>query len=316
VEKNTFATSAYIDAPVERIYTYLGDLENLGEWTLSSKMLEQVDEDTWLGTASGYQSELFYHVRRFENTKFKGIEWHCGLRYGEYHQVYPVLLFPSQYVDPSSSESGAYFHWVSFVDPKRRTRMIKEGIDTVHNSECRSLKAVLERAAGHRAAVAGKYRIETDTIFVDAPIEVGVNFLRDVAQIEEWAHLLTPENPGDAGSGKYRNEYGQRVEASVEVREMGGYFLVEQDFAYTDHNFVQRSPTILIPCSYAFGDASALGFLLHRVAFFREDGGTSHGHLNIDDYGAENINIKRMVEARAGNLKSFAEGRSYRPDLP
>ncbi len=316
MEKNTFATSAYIDAPMDDIFAYLGDLKNLGEWTLFSKMQEQVDDDTWIGTASGYQSELYYHVRRFESSKFRGIEWHCGLTYNEYHQVYPVLLFPSQYIDPASTETGAYFHWVSFVDPKRRTRMIKEGIDTVHNSECRSLKANLERKAGHSGAVPANYRIETDTIFVDAPVAIGVNFLQDISHVAEWAHLLTPENPNDPGAGKFLDEYGQRVEASVHVREMGGYFLLEQDFAYTDSHFVQRCPAILIPCSYAFGDNSALGFLLHRIAFFPEGEKLRNGHLTIDDYGAESINIKRMIEARAGNLKSFGEGRSYRPDLP
>jgi hypothetical protein len=38
VEKNTFATSAYIAAPHQRIVDYLKDLRNLGEWTLFSRM--------------------------------------------------------------------------------------------------------------------------------------------------------------------------------------------------------------------------------------------------------------------------------------
>jgi hypothetical protein len=37
VEKNTFATSAYIAAPHQRIVDYLGDLRSLDEWTLGAE---------------------------------------------------------------------------------------------------------------------------------------------------------------------------------------------------------------------------------------------------------------------------------------
>ena len=59
-------------------------------------MKEQVDADTWIGTASGYQRTLYYHVRRLENTRFCGIEWQCGYEYRKYFKCYPVLLFPAR----------------------------------------------------------------------------------------------------------------------------------------------------------------------------------------------------------------------------
>ena len=106
MEKNTFATSAYIAAPLETAHRYLGDLENLDEWTLGSRMVEQIDEDTWIGTASGYQRSLYYHVRRLDHPTFPGIEWQCGYKDKEYFKAYPVLLFPPAYVDPDSEEIG------------------------------------------------------------------------------------------------------------------------------------------------------------------------------------------------------------------
>ena len=58
MEKNTFATSAFIATSPETAFDYLSELQNLDEWTLFSRMIEQIDSDTWLGTASGYQNNL------------------------------------------------------------------------------------------------------------------------------------------------------------------------------------------------------------------------------------------------------------------
>src|SRR5437762_580258 len=117
MEKNTFAVSAYVAAPFQSIVDYLAELSNLNEWTLFSRMQRQVDESTWVGTASGYQQPLYYRVKRVEYGPFQGIEWHTGFEPGVYHQVYPVLVFPSGYVNPAEPdhepEPGAYVHWVS-----------------------------------------------------------------------------------------------------------------------------------------------------------------------------------------------------------
>jgi hypothetical protein len=76
---------------------------------------------------------------------------------------------------------------------------------------------------------------------------------------------------------------------------------------------MQRSPTFLIPLSYAFGDPGVSGVLLHRITFWKNGVVPRHGKLTIDDFGAENMNIKRLLEAKAGNLATFALGRSYVP---
>ena len=36
-----------------------------------------------------------------------------------------------------------------------------------------------------------------------------------------------------------------------------------------------------------------------------------HGKLQIEDFGAENMNMKRLLENKAGNLQSFGRGMSY-----
>jgi len=59
---------------------------------------------------------------------------------------FTLSFFPPSYIEPGSDDR-VYFHWLSFVDPARRTQDYG-GIHTVHSSECRSLKAILERKAG------------------------------------------------------------------------------------------------------------------------------------------------------------------------
>ena len=313
MESNTFATSAFIAAPLETVFEYLCRLKNLDEWTLGSRMKEQVDEDTWIGTASGYQRTLYYHVRRLENPRFCGIEWQCGYEYRKYFKSYPVLLFPPEYLEPGSKESGAYFHWVSVIDPVQRTPMIMQGIQTVHNSEARSLKAALERRHGLTEAAQGRYRIETDTIYVNAPIEMGAEFLGDLRTMASWSHLLKPADAIERERGVFSDEYEQTVEVTLRTNRLEDYFLIEQDYCLPQHNFLQRSPTFLIPLSYAFGDPSIPGFLLHRITFWKNDAKARHGKLTIDDFGAENMNIKRLLEAKAGNFSTFALGQSYLP---
>lgn len=311
MEENTFATSAYIASPLETTLDYLCSLENLNDWTLYSRMLEQIDENTWLGTASGYQNNLYYHVRKIENCSIQGIEWHCGFEYQKYFQVYPVLLFPPDYIEPQTDEKGTYLHWLSFVDPKRRTPMIMQGIETVHTSECRSLKAILERQAGHQEAATGRYRILTDTIYIDAPVELGFEYLQDMRNMEEWAHLLRDKGNITAHSGEFLDEYNQNVTVTFTPHDLKNYYLIEQDYDYRDRQFIQRCPVMLIPCSYAFGDPSARGFIQHRITFWPVDRPLKHGKLQIQDFGAESMNIKRVLEAKAGNTSSFARGMSY-----
>lgn len=311
MERNTFATSAYIATSPETAFEYLCELKNLDEWTLFSRMIEQVDENTWLGTASGYQHNLYYHVKKIENPLFFGIEWHCGFEYQKYFQVYPVLLFPPDYIEPGTDEQGVYYHWLSFVGPKRRNPMIMEGIHTVHTSECRSLKATLERKTGCTEAARGRYKIDVDTIYIDAPLDIAIEYLQDLRNIDEWAHLLRPQGEISSQSGEFLDEYNQKVKVTFRTQNLNNYYLIEQDYYYPDYNYIQRCPVILIPCSYAFGDPSAQGCIQHRLTFWKQDELPRHGKLQIEDFGAESMNIKRFIEAKAGNVDTFARGMSY-----
>jgi hypothetical protein len=313
MEKNTFATSAYIAAPPETTHKYLCSLENLDEWTLGSRMVERVDDDTWIGTASGYQRTLYYHVRRLDHPRFQGIEWQCGYAYKEYFKAYPVLLFPPDYVDPDSDERGVYLHWVSVIDPVKRTSMIMEGIRVVHDSECRALKAALERRAGRTEAAQGRYRLAADTIYIDAPIDLAAEYVGDARTMEKWSHLLRSAGEVRSDGGTFRDEYDQVVEVTFRTHELADYRLVEQDFYYPQHDFLQRCPVLLIPCSHAFGDPTARGVLHHRITFWNIATPPRHGKLQIEDFGAESLNVKRQLEAKAGNLDTFARGMSYMP---
>jgi len=299
--------------PTETAYGYLCDLRNLDEWTLGSRMKEQVDPDTWIGTASGYQRSLYYHIRRLENPRFYGIEWQCGYSYQEYFKSYPVLLFPAGYVEPGSSEKGVYLHWISVIDPVQRTPMIMQGIQTVHNSEVRALKAALERRAGLAEAAQGSYRIEADTIYINAPLELAGEFLGDLRNMQHWSHLLQPAGMIEAEHGSVLDEYRQSVEVTLRTSRLADYILIEQDYVHPRYKFIQRSPTLLIPLAHAFGDPAVPGLLLHRITFWNNAAPARHGKLGIEDFGAENMNIKRLLEAKAGNLDTFARGLSYLP---
>jgi hypothetical protein len=185
MDRNTFAISAYIGAPPDHVFAYLCDLEKLNEWTLNSRMRERVAANTWLGTASGYQRELYYHLRVNDLGPVRSIEWHCGFEVDVYFQVYPVFLFPASYVAEGNDEPGVYFHWLSFVDPQRRTAMIEQGIGIAHRAECRSLKGILERKAGRTEYVDGSCEVLGDTVYIAAPFAMGVRYLSDASRIGE-----------------------------------------------------------------------------------------------------------------------------------
>ncbi len=309
MESNTFATSTYIATPPADAFAYLRELRNLDEWTLYSRMIEQMDENTWRGTASGYQHDLYYHVRPIETPNFRGVEWHCGYEYGKYFQCYPTLLFPTGYL--GSDEPGVYFHWLSFVGPERRTPMIMQGIHLVHTAEIRSLKGALERRAGLAAAAQGRFEVQTSSIFVDAPYDLATGYLGDLRNLGEWGFSIRPTGAVDAGEGGFTDEYGQKVGVQLRKHDLGNYTILEFEHHYESSNWTQRNCLVLVPCSYAFGNPEARGCIQHRIAFFEKGVLPRHGKLQIEDYGAESMSLKRVLENKAGNLTSFARGMSY-----
>src|SRR5258705_13217703 len=181
MESNTFTPTVYARTPAPRAFAYLRRLQNLDEWTLGSRMLARIDDDTFMGTASGYQSMLCYHVRTLEHPRLGAIEWQCGYRYREYFKQYPVFVFPSRYVDPQGDEDGSYVHWVSVIDPARRTEMIMQGIAAVHHYEARGLKAALERGENLGAPAPVRMALISYTMWVDAPMAIARELLADPA---------------------------------------------------------------------------------------------------------------------------------------
>lgn len=306
MERNTFATTIFAQTPAELAFAYLRRLEHLDEWTLGSRMVHRIDDDTAMGTASGYQSALCYHVRTLPHDHIFAIEWQCGYRFGEYFKQYPVFVFPSRYFDPKTEEQGSYIHWISVIDPARRTPMIMEGIAAVHGYEGRALKAALERARGLRAPAQPQFRLEADTIWVDAPLELGRAELSDVSRLASWSPLFRP----GAEPGSFRDEYDRAVEVRFTAHELADYVLIEQDFHAPELGRTQRCPVVLLPCERAFGPG-ARGFLLHRMALSRDRDAPGSGPRALD-LTAENMALKRRLESQAGHSSSFALGMSYR----
>src|SRR5262249_43924856 len=158
----------------------------------------------------GYQTTLCYHVRTLEHPRIAAIEWQCGYRYREYFKQYPVFVFPSRYADPRGDQDGSYIHWVSVIDPQRRTEMIMQGIAPVHHYEARGLKAALERGAKLAAPATGGMSLISDTMWVHAPIAMAREMLIDRTELATWAPLF---RPGDGAAGSFLDEYGRRVRA-------------------------------------------------------------------------------------------------------
>lgn len=305
MERNTYATSIYVDVPLADVQAYLSDGMSLNEYTLFSRMKEQVDEHTWLGTASGYQSGLYYHVRTREFASVRIVEWHCGAEYGKYFHVYPMLLFPASYF--GSSENGTYKHWISFVDPARRTQMIAEGLPVVHRSEARSFKAQLERRRGHRAPSKPQLELASHTIYVDAPIEATARYLADPARCTEWGYMIRRD-----GERLY-DAYDREIAVTLKQHDFGPYQVVEHDTRYLDTGEVVRTPIVLVPAAYAFAQPAATGVIMHRITGWPVEGDRSCGKASRDDYDTEAINAKRIIEASVGNLHAYALGCSYAP---
>ena len=306
MEQNTYATSIYINAPVTAATQYLTDGKSLDEYTLFSRMQKQVDEHTWLGTASGYQNGLYYHVKEREVGAIKIVEWHCGPELGKYFHVYPMMLFSPSYFAGDSKETGTYYHWISFVDPARRTPMIQQGLPTVHRSEARSLKAQLERRQGHERPISGALELRSHTIFVDAPLDTVASYLSDTAKVAEWGYMLRAD-------GEFcRDAYDHPVEVTVTRHDLGAYQVIEHDTRYVKAGVVVRTPMVVIPASYAFAAPNATGVILHRISAWPKIGERDYGKSSPDDYDTEAINAKRIIERIAGNLTSYDRGVSYR----
>lgn len=314
-EQNTFDVSTYIAAPEEAVYEYLCELKNLGEWTLYSRMQKQMDEATWWGTASGYPEGLYYHVKPLEIPHFKAIEWSCGVEYQKYYQVYPALLFSPSFIEPGSTEEGTYFHWISFADPKKRPARFMDLLPIVHTSECRSLKAAMERKAGHGDAVRGKYRLDGDTMYIDVPIEDALEYLADLRNMDDWAHLLQADGEVQPLHGSFRDEYNKRVEARISIEQAAGFYTVEYDLFYPDFNYHERSVTLLMPTAYVFADPDSVGFIHHRITFWPVHGLPPHGKQCMEDYSSESLNIKRLLEVRFGKSRFLHTEFSYVPGV-
>ena len=243
-------------------------------------MEREVGDSTWVGTASGCQRPLYYHVKRTDYGSCYGVEWRCGFEQGAYHQVQPMLVFPARYAELGEREPGAYLHWVSFADPYGRTPMIAKGMLTAHGPDGRALKAVLERGAGRQFPAPGRHVMRSETIYVDAPADVAVGYLADIRSMTEYAFLLRPAGDVYPDQGSFADEYGRRLLMRWRMHATGETVLVEHEAAYPDHGFVQRSATLLVACWYAFGLPSARGLIKHRVAFWPADESRPRGHLD------------------------------------
>ena len=315
MEKNTFVTSAYICAETNVAFQYLCNLENLSQWTLGNKIKEQIDENTWCGTASSTRQPFYYHIKKLTELPFPCYEWHCGTEYRQYKHIYPVFLFPLDYVSPGLDDKGFFFHWVSFISPKKRTKLIDEGIiDILHTSETRALKAVLERNQGLRAPARCRLNVIKSSVYIDSSIDQIIKLLGDVVNLPQWNHLVRPRQINSNQAGIFLDGYNLPFEMTATIYTYSECALIEYSTEYldttsTDQTVTLRKFALITPCSYAFGNPTARGCIVHRLEFMSENDG-SNGRA-YSDLAAENLSIKRLLEIQAGNEASLDHGLSY-----
>ena len=173
---------------------------------------------------------------------------------------------------------------------------------------------VMSREAFAAEAVPGRHEIKTASIFVDAPLDISSAFLGDLRNFAEWAYFIKPDGEAGPNGGRFRDEYGQPVDVEVRTHDFFNYVLLEFAHHYREQDLVQRNLMFLVPTAYAFGSPKARGVIQHRVAFFEKGSPPAHGKLQIEDYGAEAMSLKRVLEHKAGNLSSFNRGMSYLPE--
>jgi hypothetical protein len=171
-------------------------------------------------------------------------------------------------------------------------------------------KAELERAAGLRSPAAGRYRLKTSSIYVDAPFDLLTGCLADLTNMNEWGHLMRSQEVVSPTQSRFLDEYGHPLEIRAKTYTFLDSCLIEYDTAYQDPNLRNRTLALIVPCAYAFGEPSAYGCILHRLTFVPLGAAPSELYPR-DDLAAENLNIKRIAEARAGNIASLARGLSY-----
>ena len=122
--------------------------------------------------------------------------------------------------------------------------MIMEGIQAVHNSECRALKAALERRAGSdRERHEVRYRLAADTIYIDAPIDLVAEYIGDARTMASWSHLLRPDGEilSDGGTFPRRVRAGRGGDVQ-DPQARADYRLVEQNFYYPKYDVPAAVP--------------------------------------------------------------------------
>jgi len=139
-KENTFATSAYIATSLENAFNYLCSLENLDEWTLFSRMMSRRMKIPGVELRLAISMISTITLERSKTIFFAVLNGTAVLSTTNTSR-FTLSFFPPSYIEPGSRRKGVYFHWLSFVDPAADSMIMEEF--TVHSSECRSLKAIL-----------------------------------------------------------------------------------------------------------------------------------------------------------------------------
>ena len=84
--------------------------------------------------------------------------------------------------------------------------------------------------AGLRAPAEGRWQIETDTIYVDAPLELGGGGARRRRAPAARGRRCSGADPQARDGRDFLDEYDRRVRATFTVHRLDDYVLVEQDY--------------------------------------------------------------------------------------
>jgi hypothetical protein len=300
----------YIETGAQTALAYLTDLANLEHWTLGTRVHEQVDLHTWVGSVTSSRDPVYFHLQQMAGFAVPTFEWQVGRAYGRYAAVHRLFVIPASFAHPDSKAGGVYVHWLSFSNPKSRTILAAQGYDRiVHETESRNLKAVLECAQGLRAPARASHSLCASSLYVNAPPKALGDYVGNLGHVPQWARMWRPLETISAREALFADAYQRPFLATSTVSADASMALVDLHFVPESARPSSRILNAILPCAHVFGDASAPGCVLHRIAFAAD--GDVGGPHDARDLFAESLNIKRHVELLAGRPDSFAQGFSY-----
>ncbi|MFG2049395.1 SRPBCC family protein [Micromonospora sp. NPDC048935] len=154
----------YIDAPIDEVYAYLADIQNLNEWTYSTRGFDETDEDGLFVGVDTLVDDTKIYMRLQADPQARTLDYHCAWDQGkDLWMVYLIRLIDANVV---LNRPGTVLVWTNCHHPNYDKNPYPELAPSPnrtwvgdmwglfyagHAVELANLKAILERRHGSGA---------------------------------------------------------------------------------------------------------------------------------------------------------------------